>query len=84
MLKIICFLLSTGKQHNNNNHSNANNGNIQNPLPLTSKHERRRTVSFRKNIDSLEYLRRSTTPDVKEVFNFEKFEFQFFWMKKKM
>lgn len=56
-----------GKQNNNNNHSNANNGNIQNPLPAIPKQERRRTVSFRKNIDSLEYLRRSTTPDVKEV-----------------
>lgn len=58
----------TGK-HNNNNFTSANNNGGINPIPLSKpKHERRRTVSFRKGIDPREeLLRRSTTPDVKEV-----------------
>lgn len=42
---------------------------MQQPLPPTalSKNERRRTASFRKANDPLEYLRQSTAPDVKEV-----------------
>lgn len=58
----------TGK-HTNNNSTSANNNGGVNPIPITKpKHERRRTVSFRKGIDPREeLLRRSTTPDVKEV-----------------
>lgn len=67
------FVTITGKPITNNNNTTTNNGNngiTQNPLPPTTipKNERRRTVSFRKGIDAREeLLRRSTTPDVKDV-----------------
>lgn len=62
----ICFILG---KHNNNNITSANNNGAINPIPLSKpKQERRRTVSFRKGVDQREeLLRRSTTPDVKEV-----------------
>lgn len=61
--------LFTGK-HNNNNITSANNNGGVIPIPLSKpKQERRRTVSFRKGVydPREELLRRSTTPDVKEV-----------------
>lgn len=60
----------TGKHHNNNSTSANNNGGV-NPVPMIKpRAERRRTVSMRKMHDAREeLLRRSTTPDVKEVRN---------------
>lgn len=62
-------LFFAGKHHNNNSTSANNNGGAVNPLPMIKpKTERRRTVSMRKMHDAREeLLRRSTTPDVKEV-----------------
>lgn len=67
-----CCGFFAGKTINNNTTTTGNgNGIIQkNPLPPISipKLERRRTVSFRKGMDPREeLLRRSTTPDVKDV-----------------
>lgn len=66
------FFFILGKTINNNTTTTGKgNGIIQkNPLPPVSipKLERRRTVSFRKGVDPREeLLRRSTTPDVKDV-----------------
>lgn len=65
------FHFILGKHHNNNNTSANNNGAVI-PMPMSKpKTERRRTVSFRKGHDPREeLLRRSTTPDVKEVSHF--------------
>lgn len=73
--------MSTGKHHNNNSTSANNNGGGGggvNPMPMIKpKTERRRTVSMRKMHDAREeLLRRSTTPDVKEVKKTSEIPFQ--------
>lgn len=59
-----------GRLNNNNTQiTGASNGHSHVGPPVTlPKTERRRTVSFRKGMDPREeLLRRSTTPDIKEV-----------------
>lgn len=74
LIILIVLVLFAGKTINNNTTTTGNgNGIIQkNPLPPVSiPKERRRTVSFRKGVDPREeLLRRSTTPDVKDVSSF--------------